>query len=163
MAIALTGYAQPDMGDKDLNTWLASIDTKYKTHASDFRHYVLTTYKVHTDEYDYMQAEGMKTGDIYLASEVSKISNKKLTDVVASYKSNKAKGWAFIAKESGVSTGLPTFEKLKDDAYKLANGTARPKPKPKPAPAKPKAKTPATKTPAKTKQQPAKSKTAKPK
>jgi hypothetical protein len=140
-------YAQYDMGDAELNASLTTIISKGKVQFSEFKSYIMLTYKVPKETYDYWQSEvGMNTGDIYLTTALAKVSKKSFADIVTSYKRNKKQGWAVIAKELGVNSGTPAFETLKDDAYKKANGTARPKPKPT---TKPVTKKPATK-PAKT-------------
>lgn len=165
-AIALstisTAKAQYDMGDAELNTSLTTIISKGKVQFSEFKSYIMLTYKVPKETYDYWQSEvGMNTGDIYLTAAISKVSKKSFADIVTSYKRNKKQGWAVIAKEFGVSPGTPAFETLKDDAYKKANGTARPKPKP--TTKKPATKKPATKPTKPTKPKPKPKETTKPK
>lgn len=125
-----SGYAQYDLGDTELNASLTSIMDKFKAHTSDFRYYVTGTYKIHPNKYDFLQSDGMNPNDIYLAAEIAKVTKKSVDDVISVYKKNKGKGWGVIAKESGLNAGTPAFESFKDDAYKLTNGTARPRPKP---------------------------------
>jgi hypothetical protein len=131
LATSVSCFAQYDMADAELNASLTTIVEKYKVHFADFKSYVIANYKVTRNRYDYMESgASMRPGDIFLAVEIEKITKKSLTDIIDSFKKNKKNGWASIAKEFGVTPGSPAFESLKDDAYKLANGTARPKPKP---------------------------------
>ncbi len=151
----VSSHAQIDMGDAELNGWLASIVKNAKVNFSGFRHNVIANYGVTNNRYDYLETF-MTVGDIYMAVEITKVSKKSLDDVITSFKANKAKGWGAIAKDFGVAPGSSSFEALKDHAYKMANGTERPKPKPVVA-SKPAAK-PATKS-TKSKQTTTKSKT----
>lgn len=159
---SLSSYGQIDMGDAELNTWLTAIVKNAKVNFSGFRHNVIANYGVTNNRYDYLETF-MTVGDIYMAVEITKVSKKSLDDVIASFKANKAKGWGAIAKDFGVTPGSSSFESLKDHAYKMANGTDRPKPKPVVA-SKPKpAAKPATKSTSKSKQSTKTKSTTKPK
>lgn len=59
---------------------------------------------------------GMKDGDIYMACELGKQTNKPIDDVINQYQKNKSKGWGFIAKEMGIKPGSPEFKALKSKA-----------------------------------------------
>jgi len=56
---------------------------------------------------------GMRDGDIYMACELGKMTNKPIDDVINEYQKNKGKGWGFIAKQMGIKPGSPEFKALK--------------------------------------------------
>ena len=56
----------------------------------------------------------MQPSDIYMALEVSKISEKPMQDVISSYKENNGKGWGVIAKKMGIKPGSKKFKALKN-------------------------------------------------
>jgi hypothetical protein len=58
----------------------------------------------------------MGPGDIYMALELSKIGRVTLDNVLSIYKTNKSKGWGFIAKEVGIKPGSAEFHQLKNNA-----------------------------------------------
>ncbi len=148
LASTISTFAQYDLGDTELNASLKTIIDNGKVHFSEFRSYVMGNLNVSGNKYDFMESElGMHTGDIYLAAEIAKITGKSIDDIIALYKRKKKEGWGVMSKELGVTAGTPAFERLKDDAYRKANGKPRPKPQPVATKAKPKTTTkPATKT-----------------
>jgi hypothetical protein len=126
-----TAHAQYDLGDAELNASLKTIIDNGKVHFSEFRSFVMGNLNVSGNKYDFMESElGMHTGDIYLAAEIAKITGRSIDDVIASYKKHKKEGWGVISKEMTVTPGSEFFERLKDDAYRKANGKPRPKPQP---------------------------------
>jgi len=71
---------------------------------------------------------GMSAGDLYVALELSRISGKPLDAVSTAYKSNKSKGWGFIAQSMGIKPGSQEFKLLKQRLDAKAEKHKKPAP-----------------------------------
>ncbi len=63
----------------------------------------------------------MEPAEVFLALELAKLSKKKLDDVLAVYKTDKDKGWGYIAKQMGIKPGSAEFHALKDASKNKKN------------------------------------------
>lgn len=70
----------------------------------------------------------MNPAEALLSVKISSIAKQPLEKVVESYKSNKDKGWGYIAKEMGIKPGSAEFHALKgkkNNSAKPANGNSK--------------------------------------
>lgn len=100
-------------GSPDLDTDLNAINTNAKIDLGGFKVSLSADYKVTSKQIDHLFSLGMQPGEVYLSLEISAITGKKVEDVAACYKSNKTKGWGYIAKEMGIKPGSAEFHELK--------------------------------------------------
>ena len=70
----------------------------------------------------------LQEGDLYVALELSRISGKPLDAVSTAYKSNKSKGWGFIAQSMGIKPGSQEFKLLKQRLDAKAEKHKKPAP-----------------------------------
>ncbi len=124
-------YAQYNTGDIQLNASLSLIDDDAKLNFTLFKSDISATYSVSTAKIDSWSVQfGMRAGDIYIALEIAKLTQKPADEVVKVYQANKTKGWGAISKELGIKPGSPEFHALKDGAdtrTKKGKGKGKPK------------------------------------
>jgi hypothetical protein len=58
----------------------------------------------------------MSPADAFMTLNVSKVANRSIEEVTASYEKNKKKGWGAIAKDMGIKPGSAEFHQLKASA-----------------------------------------------
>ncbi|MCB9223050.1 MAG: hypothetical protein H6582_02640 [Crocinitomicaceae bacterium] len=100
-------------GSTELDADLNSINSSAKLDLAGFKVELAATYDISTKELDGMFSIGMQAGEVYLALEIGEIADKPVSSVVSCYKSNKSKGWGYIAKEMGIKPGSAEFHELK--------------------------------------------------
>ncbi|MBD3638736.1 MAG: hypothetical protein HUJ25_15390 [Crocinitomicaceae bacterium] len=105
-----------DTGSKELDADLGFITVEAERDLGGFKADLVSDYNISLKKLDYMFSIGMKAGEVYLTLEISNIGGKPIDDVLACYKSNKDKGWGYIAKEMGIKPGSPEFHALKGKA-----------------------------------------------
>jgi len=110
------GQTNYNSGDKELDTELAEINSAAKLDLAKFKGELLTAYKIPAVKVDELLKEKMEPAEILLAAKISSIAKKPLELVVTSYKTNKSKGWGYIAKEMGIKPGSPEFHSLKNQS-----------------------------------------------
>lgn len=104
-----TGNAQMDA---DLNV----INTRGSSDFVSFRADMRVSYNVSESKIDYMKGTlHMVPGEIYLALEISSIARISLDNVLSIYKTDKNKGWGYIAKQAGIKPGSEEFHQLKNN------------------------------------------------
>jgi len=104
--------------DRDLNT----INTNASADFRSFKSELSISYNVSEKKIEYMKGTlNMAFGEIYLALEISKLSKTPIDNVIAIYKSNKSKGWGYIAKEAGIKPGSAEFHQMKNNASSQKN------------------------------------------
>ena len=110
----LSAAAQYNTGDAQLNVSLSNIDANASLDFGAFKTDVSLNYNVSENKIDSWSVDlGMKAGDIYMAVELAKITNKPVDEVVKIYQQNKSKGWGVMAKQLGIKPGSPEFHALK--------------------------------------------------
>ena len=100
-------------GSKELDADLNSINVSAKADLTVFKTDLSVEFNVSTKEVNNLFSLKMEPGEVYLTLEISKISKKSSIDVATCYKSNKSKGWGYIAKEMGIKPGSAEFHELK--------------------------------------------------
>lgn len=99
--------------DSDLKVINANASADYGAFKADMK----LTYNVTERKIEYMKADlGMAPGEIYLALEISKIAKIPEDNVLSIYKTDKSKGWGYIAKQAGIKPGSDEFHQLKNGA-----------------------------------------------
>ncbi|BAX80039.1 hypothetical protein [Labilibaculum antarcticum] len=104
--------------DSDLNTINANANLDFGAFQTDLS----IGYNVPEKEIEHMRGTlNMAPGEIYLALEISKVSNRSVDDVICNYRKHKSRGWGYIAKESGVRPGSAKFHRLKNHSHHKKN------------------------------------------
>lgn len=124
-------HAQYTTGDAKLDAFLGLIDEDAKKDPVVFSKDMSTTYKVPETQVKTMSESGMKSGDIFMVLETSKITKKPVDEVSKVYQANKQKGWGAIAKELGIKPGSAEFKALKSSAETKSKKGKDAKPKSK--------------------------------
>ena len=117
MVSAPAAWAQADTvfltGDSTLDNALQDAEDLSLADPAGFLQSVATQYKVPLKDLQALRDQGLKPGEILLAVNLSQATKKTLTQVSASWKANKGKGWGAIAKDLGVKPGSDAFQTLK--------------------------------------------------
>ncbi|GET24559.1 hypothetical protein [Prolixibacter sp. NT017] len=115
-----TGNSQLDL---DLNVINAHASADFGTFKADMN----VSYNVAEKKIDYMRGSlHMAPGEIYLALEISKIARVPLDNVISAYRTNKSRGWGYIARQVGIKPGSAEFHQLKNNAgSKKGNGAGK--------------------------------------
>ena len=100
-------------GDQEMDGIVKEMNTKAQTDMNAFVNEVSTNCGVPKKNID-EATKTMNPGDVYMAAQVAKASNKPFEEVTKSFKANKGKGWGEIAKEMGIKPGSAEFHKMKD-------------------------------------------------
>jgi hypothetical protein len=108
-------------GNTELDADLNSINASAELNIGSFKAELSTSYDVSTGEIDKLFSLNMEPGEVYLSLELSKLGGKPLDEVADCYKSNKSKGWGYIAKEMGIKPGSPEFHALKGNSKNKKN------------------------------------------
>lgn len=104
--------------DSDLNTINANANLDFAAFQTDLS----IGYNVSKKKIEYMRGTlNMAPGEIYLALEISKMSNASIDHVINNYEKHKSKGWGYIAKESGIKPGSAEFHQLKNNSRNKKN------------------------------------------
>lgn len=104
--------------DSDLNTINANANLDFGAFQTDLS----IGYNVPEKKIEHMRGTlNMAPGEIYLALEISKISNCSVDIVIDDYKKHKSKGWGYIAKEAGIKPGSSKFHQLKNHSHNKKN------------------------------------------
>lgn len=99
--------------DSDLNVINAYASADFGAFTADMK----LTYNVTEEKIELMKVGlGMAPGEIYLALEISKTAKISLDNVLSIYKTDKSKGWGYIAKQAGIKPGSAEFHQLKNGA-----------------------------------------------
>ena len=117
LMISLISFAQfPfNSGSVELDADLNRINTKAKLDFGSFKTELAVSFNIEEKKIDFLRTSSkMEPAEIYFALELSKISQKPIDKVVEVYKTNKEKGWGFIAKQLGIKPGSPEFHQLKE-------------------------------------------------
>lgn len=102
-------------GDTEFDLALSEMNAKARLSWSSFSAELAVSHGISNEKLNDMRDNvKMEPADIYMALKISVVSGKPLDDVIKVYKSNKDKGWGFIAKEMGIKPGSAEFHKLKD-------------------------------------------------
>ncbi len=110
-----TGNVQFDL---DLNTINASANLDFGAFQTDLS----IDYNVSEKKIEHMRgALNMAPGEIFLALEISKVSNTPVDHVICNYEKHKSKGWGYIAKEAGIKPGSAKFHQLKNNSHNKKN------------------------------------------
>ena len=109
-------------GSNQLDADLNSINVDADLNFGAFRTQLSVSYNVTEKKIQYMKGSlGMKSGEIYLALEISKLSRRSIDDIIVIYKKHKGKGWGYIAKQAGIKPGSAEFHQLKNNASSKKN------------------------------------------
>lgn len=123
--IALTNLAfcqiSFNTGSAELDADLNDINASAELNLGGFKAELSASYNVSSKDIDGMFSIGMEAGEVFLALEISSITDQPVDKVVTSYKSNKSKGWGYIAKEMGIKPGSPEFHELKGNSKNKKN------------------------------------------
>lgn len=109
-------------GDIELETDLNQINAKAKLDFGIFKTDIGAQYDIDGKKIDYMSVDlSMEPAEIYLALEISRITNRNIDDVLNVYQIHKDKGWGYIAKKMGIKPGSDEFHKLKNTTKNKSN------------------------------------------
>ncbi|MBI1836136.1 MAG: hypothetical protein HYR91_02605 [Flavobacteriia bacterium] len=100
-------------GDQDLDKQLVEINNEAKNDLTKFKTDLLNVFKIPFEKTEVLLKEKMEPAEILLSAKIASISKKSLDQVITCYKTNKSKGWGYIAKEMGIKPGSPEFHELK--------------------------------------------------
>ena len=117
-------------GDPSLEAELNIVNNDAKRDLRTFKSNISVQYGIPVPRVEGM-LNIMKPAEVLLAIRISSISKKPLDVVVQNYKTNKDKGWGYIAKQMGIKPGSPEFHALKGKSKK--GGNAKPKSSGKPS------------------------------
>ena len=107
-------------GDTKLDLSLGKLDLKADGNINEFIkalgfEYQVPTAKIEKLVFDY----NFTASDAYMAVSIGNVSGRSIDDVADIYKSNRAKGWGFVAKQMGIKPGSKAFHQLKNGSTKL--------------------------------------------
>jgi len=103
-------------GNAQLDSDLNALNLSAKSDLGAFKTDMKLSYNVSDKKFDYMRVTlKMAPGEIYLALEIAKIAKKPVDDVLKVYKTDKSKGWGYIAKQLGIKPGSAEFHQLKNN------------------------------------------------
>lgn len=101
-------------GDKELDVSLSEFNVEANLNIKTFNANMIGTYDITEKKIEMLRVKShMQPSDIYMALEVSKVSEKPMKDVISSWQKNNGKGWGFIAKGLGIKPGSKEFKALK--------------------------------------------------
>lgn len=119
-------------GDKSLDLELGNLNLSATADKDNFIREMSASYNTSDASIKGMiEKDGMEPADIFMSFEISRLSKKKVDDVVAEYRKSKAKGWGYIAKQMGIKPGSPQFKELKNKAKEKNSKMKKPKDKEK--------------------------------
>jgi len=101
-------------GDKELDVSLSTFNVEANLNIKTFNADMVRSYDITEKKLEILRVKShMQPSDIYMALEVSKVSEKPMKDVISSWQKNNGKGWGFIAKGLGIKPGSKEFKALK--------------------------------------------------
>lgn len=100
-------------GISDLDADLNEVDALANKDIQAFTNMIATDYNTTVSAVNNIISAGLKPAEALLAFEVGSIMNIPVNKVVDTYKSNKSKGWGFVAMQLGIKPGSPEFHQLK--------------------------------------------------
>ena len=120
-------------GDSQLDSELNTLNVQARADFGSFKADMKLSFNITEKSFDYMSGSlHMVPGEIYLALEISKIAKVPLDNVLSIYKTNKSKGWGFIAKQAGIKPGSAEFHQLKNNtSSKKEKGSGKKQSQPK--------------------------------
>ena len=108
--------------DTEFDANLNGVNDKAKLDIKLFDKNLSIEYGVPEKKIEELHTVKMEPAEIFMAFELAKLSKKSVDDVVNVYKTDKAKGWGYIAKQMGIKPGSKEFHALKDASKKHGNG-----------------------------------------
>lgn len=108
-------------GDTSFDAELNVINKEAKSDLSLFKTDMSAEFSVSVPKIESL-LKVMQPAEALLTLKISKISKQPLDIVTKSYKTNKDKGWGYIAKEMGIKPGSAEFHALKGKSKKKASG-----------------------------------------
>ena len=103
-------------GDVNLDAELNLYNSNAKSDMASFEAQMKASFSITDRKLDYMTGSlHMAPGEIYLALEISNIARVEVDRVLSVYKTDKSKGWGYIAKQVGIKPGSPEFHQLKNN------------------------------------------------
>jgi len=121
LALPLAAFAQtapvPTTGiDQDVDSTVAALDTEAAGDQTALLTRLSTEFGVPVADLQALVTKGYKAGEIWLALEMSKVSGKALTDVIALTTGKEGHGWGLVAKTLGIKPGSKEFLAMKGKA-----------------------------------------------
>jgi hypothetical protein len=111
----ITVSFNPDTGDAEFDVMLGNINITAEANLPEFITNLSVRYNVSEEELEpLITEEEMTPADTFLAVALADFTDKALEEVVEEYKTNKDKGWGFIAKQLGIKPGSKEFHALKN-------------------------------------------------
>ena len=104
-------------GDSDLDNYITEINNKAEDDYDGFRKEMNVQFGISVTEVDrYVKSEKVNPGDLYYGCSLSRETNKPFSDIMESYKKNKA--WGKIAQDLGIKPGSEEFKLFKGKTLK---------------------------------------------
>ena len=111
-----------NIGNAELESDLNSINGQGSSNFVSFKQEMSVTFNIAAPKIDYMRTElHLIPGEIFLTLEIARLARRPYVEVIEVYKSNKAKGWGYIAKQMGIKPGSAEFHQLKNNASSKKN------------------------------------------
>jgi len=113
---SLSAQISFNTGNSQLDSDLMAINASASADPGSFKADMKLSYNLSEQQFDYMNVTlHMAPGEVYLALEISRIAKISVDDVLSHYKSNKSKGWGYIANQAGIKPGSEEFHQLKNN------------------------------------------------
>ena len=104
-------------GDAALDSELRTVNIDAQKNLSLFKTNVSAEFTIPVPKLDGL-LKIMQPAEVLLSLRIAKIGNVSIETVTQCYKTNKSKGWGYIAKEMGIKPGSPEFHALKGNKKK---------------------------------------------
>ncbi len=106
-------------GDSEMDKNIMDIEVKANRDIRVFYSDLKITFHVSDLRLEYLKEHlKMNPAEIYLALEISKVSQKSLDEILSGYKSKRKKGWGYVASLAGIPPGSSGFLQIKSDIAK---------------------------------------------
>lgn len=93
--------------DGNINEFIKALGFKYQVPTTKIENLIV--------DYNFTAA------DTYMAVSIGNMTGRTLDEVASVYRSNKAKGWGFVAKKMGIKPGSREFHQIKQGSASIFN------------------------------------------
>jgi hypothetical protein len=107
-----------------LDVFLNNLNVEARTDLSGFSARVSAQFGAPLVQVRATIATVREPADAFMVYQLGRMSGSPPETVIATYKTNRGKGWGVIAKELGIKPGSPEFHALKRGDFALAGGPA---------------------------------------
>lgn len=116
------GKVTVSTGDVDLDKYVSDMNKNAAVDFDAYKKEMTTQFGISAAEVErYVKTEKVTPGDLYYGCSLSKESKKPVSDVMKSYKKNKA--WGKTAQDLGIKPGSEEFKNFKGKTLKGKNSS----------------------------------------